>query len=697
MRFLHNMRITHKLSAILVIVLLGFAAIGLSYNYLLTVNKNATDSTARLASFGTHVERVEIDLLEARRIEKDFAISKRLELVDQFELKMTDARQNLATLTDLAPENMEQTSLVNVQDLFRRYHSGFYGFAESQMAIGLDDSMGLLGELQSTAGALEKSIKRFNNTDLNASVLKLRTLEKDYQISENSKIVAQLENELSKFASIVGSAKLSDANKSRIIKSARDYKEALLNYVDGIKERSLTTVATQNTVNQLQPLFNNLISEKDAVLSNNQETVSAEQQLITGIFATTLIVTGVLVTVVLLLFARSIITPLTKLRNAVGQVAAGDFDVRVGLNSTDELGALGTAFDELLDERLAALAEAERENEQLNDSIIDVLESVSRLSDKDLSVLVPVNEDITGPVADAMNLMTNETAQVLTGIRKVSDEVEMVADLVKQQSDKVTNTAASERTVVETTIAKLEAASQAMNEVAKLSQLCNETADKAAKSTQTAFDTVTNTADGMHDIRETISETEKRIKRLGERSQEITTVVDIIKDIAERTHGLALNASMQAAAAGDAGRGFAVVADEVQRLAESSRNSTAQITSLVRSIQSETAETMSTMNRAISQVVEGSSLAERAGQEMKDTQQTTSELVQSVLNIAKLSLEQAKAHEDLKNDTAAIRTSTNDTGRELEEQSKHTSQLVDYAKLLKESVHVFKLPEAANS
>jgi len=295
-----------------------------------------------------------------------------------------------------------------------------------------------------------------------------------------------------------------------------------------------------------------------------------------------------------------------------------------------------------------------------------------------------------------MNLMTEETARVLNNIRNVSINVEQVADLVKLQSDKVTNVAASERDVVETAIGKLDKASLAMNEVAKLAQTCNDTATRAAESTLTAFNTVTNTADGMHDIRETISETEKRIKRLGERSQEITTVVDIIKDIAERTHGLALNASMQAAAAGDAGRGFAVVADEVQRLAESSRNSTSQITSLVRSIQSETSETMSTMNKAISQVVEGSGLAERAGKEMQETQKTTSELVQAVLHIAKLSLDQAKSHDDLKNDTLAIRNSTNDTGRELEEQTLHTNQLVDYAKLLKESVHVFKLPESVD-
>src|SRR6185436_19238124 len=109
----------------------------------------------------------------------------------------------------------------------------------------------------------------------------------------------------------------------------------------------------------------------------------------------------------------------------------------------------------------------------------------------------------------------------------------------------------------------------------------NRAAEQATTSTVTALGSVNETVRGMEGIRESIAEAEKRIKRLGERSQEITGIVNLINTIAERTHVLALNASMQAAAAGDAGRGFAVVAEEVQRLAESSRQATQQIAQLV--------------------------------------------------------------------------------------------------------------------
>jgi methyl-accepting chemotaxis protein len=211
-------------------------------------------------------------------------------------------------------------------------------------------------------------------------------------------------------------------------------------------------------------------------------------------------------------------------------------------------------------------------------------------------------------------------------------------------------------------------------------------------TTQTALETVTNTVSGINNTRDTIRETEKRIKRLGERSQEISAVVNIINTIAERTHILALNASMHAASAGEAGRGFAVVADEVQRLAENSREATAQIATLVSNIQTETADTVNAMNAAISQVVDGSRLAEQAGEQMKRTQQSTSELVAAVQQIAANSHEQAQVSNALLKRAQQIQDSTRQTSQRLQEQTEQTDNLVEYARGLLSSVHVFKLP-----
>ncbi len=389
---------------------------------------------------------------------------------------------------------------------------------------------------------------------------------------------------------------------------------------------------------------------------------------------------------------RAIMNPLNQMMTTVKQIGEGNYDSRTGLAGGDELSELGQSLDRMLNERVNALVQAERENEQLNDSIISLLQAVSQLSQKDLTIKVPVTEDVTGPVADALNLLTTETANVLQGVTRISEQVATASETVKSQSDAVIAVADTERQAVEQTAVDLTAAAETMRQIAELAQTCNTTAETAIKTTQTALQTVTSTVNGINNTRDTIRETEKRIKRLGERSQEISGVVNLINTIAERTHILALNASMHAASAGEAGRGFAVVAGEVQRLAENAREATSQIATLVSNIQIETADTVNAMNAAISQVVDGSRLAEQAGDQMKRTQETTAELGAAVQQIASRSQEQARVSGELLDRAQQIRESTRQTRQQLQEQTVHTNNLVEYARGLLNSVRVFRLP-----
>ncbi len=389
---------------------------------------------------------------------------------------------------------------------------------------------------------------------------------------------------------------------------------------------------------------------------------------------------------------RAIMDPLNRMMTTVKQIGEGNYDSRTGLTGSDELSELGQAFDAMLDARVTALVQAEHENEQLNDSIIHLLQAVSQLSQRDLTVRVPVTEDMTGPVADALNLLTDETAKVLRGVIRISEDVAVASDKVKAQSDTVIAVADDERQAVEQTATDLSSAADAMKQIAELAQICNATAETAMKTTQAALETVTSTVNGISSTRDTIRETEKRIKRLGERSQEISGVVNLINPIAERTHILALNASMHAASAGEAGRGFAVVADEVQRLAENAREATSQISTLVSNIQIETADTANTMNTAISQVVDGSRLAEQAGDQMKRTQETTADLVAAVQQIASRSQQQANISNELLGRAQQIQESTRQTSQQLHEQTVQTTNLVEYARGLLSSVRVFRLP-----
>ncbi|MFZ9038392.1 MAG: methyl-accepting chemotaxis protein [Gammaproteobacteria bacterium] len=408
--------------------------------------------------------------------------------------------------------------------------------------------------------------------------------------------------------------------------------------------------------------------------------------ILIGLLAATILGTGVY---------SSISGPIAVISDAVKRVAAGDIEARTGLETSDELGELANAFDKMLDERVSSLARVSEDNENLNNSVIMLLEAVSDLSDRDLTVRVPIAEDVTGPVADAMNMLTTETARVLGQIRRISNQVAEAALTVESQGGKINQLADEERVIIEDTMSKLDEASKAMVLIARQAKISNDIAAKATASTEEALQTVIRTTQGMNEIRETIAETEKRIKRLGERSQEINSVVEIINNIAERTHILSLNASMQAAAAGDAGRGFAVVANEVQRLAESSRDSTSAIAGLINNIQVETAETMAAMNKAIAQVVEGSELAQASGVKMQVTQETTAELVHAVEQIAKRSMMQAQFSKVLRTKTEEAQRSTEETNTEIKLQAAQATNLLQFSQQLLESVNVFKLPEAS--
>jgi methyl-accepting chemotaxis protein len=389
---------------------------------------------------------------------------------------------------------------------------------------------------------------------------------------------------------------------------------------------------------------------------------------------------------------RSISNPIKHLVNTISSVSAGDYTARVALQGSDELSRLGKALDQMLDERVTNLVAAEQERERISNSVIKLLEAVSQISQRDLTIKVPVTEDVTGPVADALNLLTGETAKVLQVVLQTSESVANASNIVKSQSDAAITIAESERRTVDKAAAELITAVDDMQRIARLAQSCNTTAETAIEATQSALKTVTSTVEGINSTRDTIRETEKRIKRLGERSQDITGVVNLINTIAERTHILALNASMHAASAGQAGRGFAVVANEVQRLAENAREATSRISTLVSNIQIETIDTANAINAAISQVVDGSRLAETAGEQMKRTQEATAELVEAVRQIAQRSQDQAKASTELLTRAQEIQDVSQQTSAQLREQTVHTNQLVTFAEKLVTSVRMFHLP-----
>jgi twitching motility protein PilJ len=197
----------------------------------------------------------------------------------------------------------------------------------------------------------------------------------------------------------------------------------------------------------------------------------------------------------------------------------------------------------------------------------------------------------------------------------------------------------------------------------------------------------------MNSIRKQVQETAKRIKKLGERSQEISQIVQLIDDLSERTSLLALNASLQASAAGESGRGFAFVAEEVERLAERSNQLTQQIATLAQTIQVETKIVVASMEETIHEVVVGSTLADNAGQALVEIEQVSTRLAELIQSISESAKQQAQSSEDISKAMANISKVTELVNVGSNRAADSVKNLVELSDDLRGTIAPFKLPE----
>jgi len=683
-----------KLIIASILLLVGFIIIGFTYTRSIQLKEELINSTNTLTKYQILAKEAFSLLSHAQRMESEFNSTKNIQLVKNHGFQIKNIYKIISEMSTYVPSKNELQLLKSVKLSLNKYEVAFKRNVLAILELGLNENLGLLGSLKKSAQAIERPVNTLSNTKLSNVYLKMRYLEKNFLLYGSKLDINKLEKTSNTLSKLVLSSNLTNEWKKILVYNLQRYRSGLTEIrfaVEDIKEDKL--VLTQKT-RHMESRLNELLNRAGDNIVLNREAVDNKIAVINKVSIAITVGISVVITLLFISLTRRLFASLKILSSVIQRVSEGDYLARTNLESNDELGEIGRSFDKMLDERVSNIVNAEKENNQLNDSIVQLLDAVSILSQKDLTVTVPIAENVTGAVGDAINLLTSETANILLGIKNVALQVDRAAGSVRNQSNKVSGVAENERKVLQHTVKKLEYATEKMNSIASSSEQCNDLANEASESTNLALKTVSNAVIGMAEIRETISETEKRIKRLAERSQEITQIVEIINGISERTHILALNASMQAAAAGEAGRGFAVVADEVQRLAENSKVETAHISELISSIQSETSSTMLAMSKAISQVVRGSELAETAGQQMIDTQQSTSKLVASVAEIALASVDQAKVNTDIGHSAALIQKSTQETRIKLDEQAEHTKNLVIYAEEMLNKVNEFKLPNS---
>lgn len=379
---------------------------------------------------------------------------------------------------------------------------------------------------------------------------------------------------------------------------------------------------------------------------------------------------------------------------AIAETIAGG-NLKVEVNPRSERDSFGIAFRSMCSST-QLLGQSREERDRIQQEIMKLLEEISGVGNGDLTVEAEVTAGATGAIADSFNFMIDELRKIIRNVKGSTEKVKGSATEIQSTTERLANGTVVQARQIADTSSAVEEMAASIQQVSDNATLSATVADQSRANAKTGAQAVQNSISGMQRIREQVQETAKRIKRLGERSQEIGEIIQLIDDIADRTSMLALNASIQAAMAGEAGRGFAVVAEEVERLAERSTNSTKQIAALIKSIQSETNDAVTAMEETTREVVAGSGLATEAGQALSEIEAVSNKLADLIQTISHAAQQQARGSEAITHSMKRILDVTKEIESGTSEATVTVGALVGLADSLDGSVSAFKLPGQTN-
>lgn len=378
---------------------------------------------------------------------------------------------------------------------------------------------------------------------------------------------------------------------------------------------------------------------------------------------------------------------------ALQAVNQGDYRTQVEVLTNDELGHAAKLLNAVC-EKSQSLAATQSEISDVERSIQSLLPQLKSIATGDLTVSADAKPGLTGEMSSLFNRMTNQMRSLVLRLQTASEQVDHSVTSIHRFSSATAQD--SKRTADE-----INDASQRLLEMTQAFQSVTaqaaESVNVAVEARQTAADglkAVNDTVQGMQRIRAQVQNTSQRIKRLGESSQEIGEIVQLISDITDRTSILALNASIQAAMAGDAGHGFAVVAEEVERLAERSASATGQVARLIRGIQRETKEVMMDMEESTREVVDGSRLATEAGETLFEIDSVSNQLVVMIEDVSESARLQAQNVNGVASAMQQICTETTTSVENTRSASQAVEQLQKMAEDLKTTLTRFQIPNA---
>jgi methyl-accepting chemotaxis protein len=400
---------------------------------------------------------------------------------------------------------------------------------------------------------------------------------------------------------------------------------------------------------------------------------------------------AIVIGVVLWIWLGSRVTaPVKQLVEFSERIGSGDFKSRLAVEGNDDFAFVAENLNRSA-ERAARAINNQEGQENLQKSVTEFLTIVSQIARGDLSLRGKVTNDALGNVVDSVNYMLDNFTKVLERVRKAAIDVSSSANEILVSSEQMAAGATQQDQEITNTSSAVEELTVSMKQVSNNAEASAEAARRALDAAEQGNRAVRDTLEGMQRIRASVQATAKKIKSLGDRSLEISEIINVINDITEQTNLLALNAAIEAARAGEAGRGFAVVADEVRKLAEHSRTATKDIAALIKAIQAETNEAVVVMEEGTREVEVGARLADQAGRALDAISSVVRQSAELVQEISLASKQQVRGTEGVANAMQIISNITRQTSQGARQTARTVEQMVKLSEQLNEALSQFRV------
>ncbi len=601
------------------------------------------------------------------------------------------AYQTLYQIQQLAVTPQDVDAAQSAMDSINEYLSAFVGTVNI-LELRVDKEFGELVKLQESLGKLGSIAASLESSSIQSGFYLLQAALQDYLLVPGNEKNVKVKQAKDHLVELTSSAEISETTRGQLQKEIgafdKWFKE--VTNTDGVIVARINSY--QNAAKRAEPVIKSFldyaVSNEAAATKQMERTASLVMKVVLAVGALSVL----LALLIAVRLSRGLTTQVNHITGLLDEIGMGNFEARTAVVSNDELGVMATTLNAMLD-NITVLIQSQEERDSIQESIMTLLEDISALTEGDFTGRAEVTEDMTGAIADSFNAMADQFTEIISKVKFATESVGVTSEDVSRQTMVLAEKNIEQVKGVTGAVDAIEQMVESIREVAENAKQSAEVSRQSRRNAQEGAEAVDQTSSAMVEIREQINETARSIKRLGESSLEIGNIVQIIDDIADRTSILALNASIQAAMAGDAGHGFAVVADEVQRLADSSGNSTKQIDLLVKSIQSEVKDVSSRIDESISTVVDGTKLADGAHEKLQGIEQVSGQLAELIEKITDATTGQVKVSDTISQTMKDVGEISKESSISAQDTAASMNVLSRTARDLRSAVDVFKIAE----